>query len=319
MTGLPGTNLNAREIMKTILLLLKFTAGALLFVLLPGCIVEEKFTFNEVELTGPVAQTPINITVDPRPGSVQLVPRFSVNTEHVIKGSLVPSPGLATQPHPPVITFAAGQNAMWELPKTEYGLDIQIAASKHFGFLLGGMYASTGDHQFTNVRLGVALFGVRENLGYRLDAGAQFSSMNYRCRSTVTTDVDWIFGQSRYISNFDDRGSVQSPGPYFGLTLNSVYRESPVNGFIHVGLALQPLLNYHPAVADTLLGPGDNNPPTWSVKSTTTVLCFAGGVAVELGGGQRVLIGARGYQPFAIDSPTPAPIWQPFVQFAIGF
>lgn len=301
------------------LFFLKTVAPTLLFPLLAGCVVEEKFTFNEVQLSGPVAQTPVNITVDPKPGTVQLVPRFAVNTERVIKGSLVPTPGFITQPRPPVTVFSAGQNALWELPKTEYGLDLNITASKHVGFLLGGMYASTGDHQFTNVRFGVAFFGVRENLGYRLDAGAQFSSLNYRCRSTVTTDVDWLFGQSRYVSNFDDRGSIQSLGPYVGLTLNSVYRESPVNGFIHVGLANQPLLNYHPAVADMLLGPGDNHPPSWSLKSTTTVLCFGGGVAIELGSGQRVLIGARGYQPLEIDSPTPAPVWQPFLQFAVGF
>jgi hypothetical protein len=296
--------------MKHRIKLLQILAATLLIVVLPGCVVHEQFTFNEVDLTGPVSQTPINVTVDPKPGTVQLMPRFAVNTEQVVKGSLVPSPALS----------AHGQNAMWEIPRTEYGLDLQFTVTKHFGFLIGGTFASAGEDQFSDVRLGVALFSVKNNLGVRLDAGVQFNSVNYRSRSTVTTDVDyWVFGQGRYISNFDDRGSERSAGPYFALTLNTAYRESPVSGFVHAGVAWQPLLNYSPIDPDTLVGPGDHYAPTWNIKSTTAVLCFAGGVAIELGGGHRVLIGARGYQPLELDSLEPAPILQPFLQFVIGF
>ena len=102
-------------------------------------------------------------------------------------------------------------------------------------------------YQFTNFRGGLGFFNVDNNFAIRFDAGIQFNALRYRSRATVTSQVDQLFSTPKqYVSNFDDTGIEQSVGAAFGLTLNSAYPESFVNGFLHLGVAWQPLIDYHP-------------------------------------------------------------------------
>lgn len=287
-----------------------------LSLLAAGCVTHESYTLNEISLDGPIARTPINVTIDPVPGTVQIIPGFAVDNGPVVKGTLDPAPGTTTQQGQNAGASARSGNLTWNVPSSEYNLDLQYTATRHFGLSVGGVYASVGGYQFTNFRGGLSFFNVDENFGIRFDAGVQFNAVRYRSRTTVTDVVDVAFSNPRtYVSNFDDSGTEQSLGAAFGLTINSAYRESFVNGFLHVGVAWQPLIDYSPRTADTLSGPGDARAAIGSLTSTTAVLSFGGGIALELGKGNRALIGLRGAQLLDINAPAPGPVWQPFVQF----
>ncbi len=279
-----------------------------------GCVTHETFTLNEVSLNGPIARTPINVTIDPTPGTVQIIPGFAVDNGPVLKGTLDPAPG-TQQAQSTSVTSRSG-NLTWNVPSSEYSLDLLFTATNHFGMTVGGVYSSVGGYQFTNFRGGVSFFNVDNNFGIRFDAGVQFNAVRYRSRATVTDVVDVAFQTPRtYVSNFDDSGTEQTLGAAFGLTLNSAYRESFINGFLHVGVAWQPLIDYNPTNPDTVTGPGDARAAIGSLTSTTAVLSFGCGIALELGKGNRALIGVRGAQLLDVNSPAPGPVWQPFVEF----
>jgi|GEM_PF-2632041 len=282
-----------------------------------GCSTYETYKLNEVSLSGPIARTPINVTIDPVPGTIQVIPGFALDNGPVIKGSIDPSPGTQSVKTP---ASSSSENLTWNVPSSEYSLDLQFTVTQHFGLTAGGVYASVGGNQFTNFRGGVSFFNVENNLAIRLDAGVQFNGVHYRSRATVTDVVDVGFQSPRtYVTNFDDTGTEQSLGVALGLTLNSAYSESFVNAFLHVGVAWQPLIDYYPTNLDTVTGPGDSHSAVGSLKSTTAVLSFGGGLAIELGKGDRALIGVRGAQILDINAPAPGPVWQPFVEFVLSF
>jgi hypothetical protein len=283
-----------------------------------GCVTSETFTLNDVSLSGPIARTPINVTIDPVPGTVQVIPGFAVDNAPVIKGSIDPAPG-------PLAGNNAGTsspkgNLSWDVPASEYSLDLQFTATHHFGLTMGGLYATAGGYQFTNFRGGMSFFTVDNQFGFRLDAGVQFNAIRYRSRATVTDIVDRAFSSPhQYVSNFDDKGVEQSVGGALGLTINSAYTESVLNGFLHLGVAWQPLVDYNPTNPDTISGAGDGRAPVNNLKSTTAVLSFGGGISIELGKGNRALLGIRGAQILDINSPAPGPVWQPFVEVVFSF
>ena len=281
-----------------------------------GCVESETFKLNEVSLSGPIARTPINVTIDPVPGSVQIIPGIAVDNAPIIKGSLTPVGDTHASSGTGVRASSTSGNLEWNIPRSEYSLDLQWTATRHFGLTAGAVYASAGGYQFTNFRGGLSFFTVDNQFGIRLDAGAQFNAVRYRSRATVTEVVNVLFSGSRqYVSNFDDSGVEQSLGVGLGLTINSAFDESFVNGFLHVGLAYQPLVDYYPTNPDSALGAGDSRSVINNLKSTTAVLSFGGGVSVELGRGNRALLGIRGAQLLDVNNPAPLPVWQPFVEF----
>jgi len=302
--------------MKSSGLRLWYLVPAFISLAAAGCVTSESYTLNEVSLSGPVARTPIYVTINPVPGTVQIIPGFALDNAPAISGMIEPEPPPAALPGH---NSGTAGNLTWDVPGSEYSLDLQIIAVQHVGLTAGGTYAAAGGYQFTNFRVGIGLFTVENQFAIRLDAGAQFNALRYRSRVTVTATVEGPFvGHDQYVSNFDDTGVQQSIGAALGLTLNSAYTESIVNGFLHIGVAWQPLINYNPANPDTVLGAGDGQPATGNVKSTTAVLTFGGGIALELGNGHRVLLGVRGAQLLDV-TPAPGVVWQPFFELVFTF
>jgi hypothetical protein len=282
-----------------------------------GCVTSETYTLNEVSLSGPIARTPINVTIDPQPGTVQIIPGFAVDNAPVLKGSVDPVPG--RQAATTSSSSTSSGNLSWNVPASEYSLDLQFTATHHFGLTMGASYASVAGYQFTNFRGGLSFFNVDKQFGIRLDAGVMFNAVRYRSRVTVTDVVEPTFSSPRqFVSNFDDAGVEQAMGAAIGLTINSAYPESFVNGFLHLGVAWQPLIDYTPTTFDTVSGPGDARRAVGNLESTTAVLSFGGGLSIELGRGNRALLGIRGAQLLDINAPAPGPVWQPFVEFVFS-
>ena len=285
-----------------------------------GCVQSQQVTLNEVSLTGPVARTPVYVTIDPTPGTVQVMPTVALGNSPLVKGSIDPSS--PDQVSPTIAnpgTASPKGNLSWNIPGNEYGLDLQYTLSRHVALTAGGTYASTGSYQFTNFRGGLGFFTSGNPVEARIDLDLQFNSLRYRSRSVVTTiESRFLASDVTYVSHYDDSGVMQPVGTSAALTLNSDFPESVVNGFLSVGVAEQPLLNYYTATLDSLSGNGDSRIDA-NVKSSTAVLSFAGGIALEIGSGNRALLGLRGAQLLDVSAPVPRPIWQPFVQFVFSF
>ena len=285
-----------------------------------GCVESQKVTLNEVSLSGPVAKTPVYVTIDPTPGTFQVMPAVAIGNSPHVKGSIDPSGSDLVSPTIANPGPASPQgNLSWEIPGNEYDLDIQYIASRHVALTAGGTYATTGSYQFTDFRGGIGFFTSGNPVEARLDLNLQFNSLRYRSRSIVTTIESQFLGSDKtYVSHFDDSGVMQPIGTSASLTLNSDFPQSVVNGFLSLGVADQPLLNYYTTTLDSLSGNGDRRVDI-NVKTSTAVFSFAGGVALEVGGGNRALLGIRGFQLLDVNAPVPRPIWQPFIQFVFSF
>ncbi len=278
--------------------------------LLPGCVVTERVYLNQVEVEGPAALPPVIPPMEPsEAGAIALIPHFGVNTERKFSGRVEP---VGTTPQ-----SEGENNLVWRTPAAEGGLDVQVSVSPSVALLVGGTVGGVDGRVYGNFRGGLGVFTVKENAAFRVDAGLQLTSIRSRVRATVETDVNSIFGDARYRSNFDDIGDETSLSPYIGFTLNTTSKTAPLNFVLNLGVSGQPLFNMRPTHPDLILGPGDLVSAADRIRETATIYSVTPALSVGLGGGSQVLVGSRVIGYFGIDEASPDISLRPFVQFVM--
>jgi hypothetical protein len=210
-------------------------------------------------------------------------------------------------------------NLIWRIPRSEAGMDLQVAVSPSFVVLIGGEIGGVDGSTRGNFRAGFGLATVKDKMALRLDGGVQLVSVRSRVRTTVVTQVNSIFGSGEYRSNFDDIRDESSFSPYVALTFNTVSETSPVNVLLNFGVAGQPLFDLYPSQPDLLLGAGDATSSIDKIRETVPVYSLTPAVCVQLGGGNQLLVGGRMIGNFSVDQSSPELFWQPFVQFLLHF
>lgn len=279
---------------------------------LSGCVATERVYVTQVEATGPIALPPVIPTMElSESGAIAIIPHFGVNTDQKIAGRVDPV-GATPQ-------WGGNNNLMWEIPRSEGGLDFQVSVAPSVALIAGGMLGGVDGNTYGNLRGGLGVFTVKGNAAVRLDAGVQLLSIRSRVRTTVETEINSIFGDARYRSNFDDTRDQTSLSPYFGLTFNSANRTSPVNVLVNLGVSGQPLFNFRPTQPDTILGRGDLNSSIERIHETIAIYSLTPALCVQLGDGNQLLAGARLIGNFGIDDASPSVIWRPFVQVVLHF
>jgi hypothetical protein len=280
--------------------------------LFSGCVATERVYLTQVEAAGPVALPPVIPTMGPsEAGAIAVIPYFSVNADQKITGRVDPA---GTTPQ-----WGGTNNLVWRIPRSEGGIDFQVSVSPSVAILFGGVVGGVDGSTFGNFRGGLGVFAVKENVAVRLDGGVQFVSIRSRIRTTVETEVNSIFGNARYRSNFDDTREQSSLSPYAALTLNSIPETSPVSVLVNVGVSGQPLFDLYPSQPDTVLGAGDRTSSMERIRKTVTVFSVTPAVGVQLGGGHQLLVGARMVGTFSIDQSSPELFWRPFIQLVMQF
>ncbi len=198
-------------------------------------------------------------------------------------------------------------------------MDVQVSLSQSVALLVGGAVGGVDGRAYGTFRGGLGLFTVKEKAAFRVDAGVQLISIRSRVRSTVETDVNSIFGDARYRSNFDDTRDATSLSPYLGFTLNTASSASLLNFVLNLGVSGQPLFDLHPSHPDVILGPGDLVTAGDRISGTATIYSVTPALSMGLGDGSQVLVGARARGNFGIDGASPDVILRPFVQFMMRF
>jgi hypothetical protein len=280
--------------------------------LFSGCVTSQQVYVTQIEAAGAVALPPVVPTMGlSTTGAIAVIPHFAVNSDQKITGRVDPV-GVTPQ-------WGGTSNLIWRIPRSEGGMDLQVSVSPSVAILLGGAIGGVDGSTRGNFRAGVGLWTVKDNMAIRLDGGVQLVSVRSRVRTTVVTQVNSIFGNAEYRSNFDDIRDESSFSPYVALTLNTASETSPVNVLLNFGVAGQPLFDLYPSQPDLILGPGDATSSIGKIRETVPVYSLTPAVCVQLGGGHQLLLGGRMIGNFSIDQSSPDLFWQPFVQFVLHF
>jgi hypothetical protein len=295
------------------------TAGLIGLVLCPltlglfsGCVTSQQVYLTQVEASGAVALPPVVPTMGlSTTGAITVIPHFSVNSDQKITGRVNPV-GATPQ-------WGGTSNLTWRIPKSEGGMDLQVAVSPSVSILVGGEIGGVDGSTRGNFRAGLGLSTVKDNVALRLDGGVQLVSVRSRVRTTVVTQVNSIFGSAEYRSNFDDIRDESSFSPYIALTLNTASETSPVNVLLSFGVAGQPLFDLYPSQPDLVLGAGDARSSIEKIGETIPTYSLTPAICVQLGGGHQLLVGGRMIGNFSVDNSSPGLFWQPFVQFMLHF
>jgi len=287
--------------------------GVLTFIaLFSGCVATERVYLTQVEAAGPVALPPVMpVMEETRSGDIALAPHFGVNAERKITGRVNP---IGTTPQ-----WGGKDNLIWEIPRTEGGLDVQVALSPSVAFLAGGVVGGVNGSSYGNLRAGLGVYALQENVALRVDGGVQFVSIRSRVRTTVDLTINSIFGDSHYRSNYDDTREEHSLAPYASLTINSHSTTSPINVLLNFGVSGQPLFDFSPSQPDTVLGEGDHAPSADRIRESLALYSLTPALIVRLGERQHLLVGARVVGNFSVDNSSPDLYWRPFVQAVFTF
>jgi hypothetical protein len=276
-----------------------------LLFLLSGCVVTQTVYLNQIDVEGPIASVPITPRIDPDPPTVQLTPRIAFSTSSEMTGTYT---GSSTNVSP-----RGDGDLTWKFPAAEFGLDMLIMGSEHFGANLGGSLSTVSGHSQGMFRLGFLYSSVNEGTGISLEAGLQWTSLRVRARTMVITEVVSVFGDGQYVDYFDDTQNSTGLGGYLGLTVNTIRTESTINLFVNGGVVWQQLLGYSAHTRDFILGPGDYHSTAPYLHESLVFLDLTPGITFELGSGNRILIGGRLVFPLDIDTSTKV-LLQPVIQ-----
>lgn len=281
-------------------------AGLTIMVLCCGCVTSEIITVTEMTLAGPVPMPPVRVTTDSIAPGFVFSPRVARFPVEQLTGTL----GGGTRSYDP----ATSRRLVWEVPAMSYGVDMDINLTDNFAISAGLTVAQGDQDAYFSGRFGFGVFGVKDGLGVRLDAGVIFSGLDYAARTTVRTTVEYWWGDPEtYVSHFADRGSTSNPGVYVQMTLNSVIRDFPVNFFLSGGATWRNLAGFTPVRFDTSVAVNDMYPTDGDASEPAVFFNITPGLSVNLWGPSRLLLGARMLLT-DIDNQSPWPVWMPFIQ-----
>jgi hypothetical protein len=276
--------------------------------LLSGCgTVIQQVDVQNAKVSGPMNHPPVYVTMDSARGLVRFSPRFSLNRNRRLTGSIE-----AESSSDP----AKIGSLQWRLPGFTIGLGTDLGLGRSGCLSLGGDYGNAEGHDAWNVYAGLGIRDASSDLGFRLEAGVFLRSLRHDARTIVITTYDFAFlGSSTSRIAYHDCGDDRAFDFYTQMTLNTKDRKSPVNLFVCTGLTRQTLFKYRPSTTAV----------TWAVfpvsgtENGTDVTCrvvlfsLTPGLVFDLGGHYKALAGWRMTWPWG-GHLDPKPVVSPFMQ-----
>jgi hypothetical protein len=281
-------------------------------VVLSGC-VRQAFYLQQVDMSGSPAPPPVHMTTHQQEGEIRLSPRFAYSTASHLSGQFINS---QTNASSPLITSARIGNVNWNIPRVTVGTDVEYFLSDHFGFSGGLSFAGTGGSSFWEGHLGVGLCTAGQNLAARFDAGVQWRSFRYDVQALLVTESgSWSGGQQ--VTTLKDVWRESQAGFYGGVTLNTCYETSPVNGFLNFGLtqhSFGDLRKMSRGVNGEILSAGFTNRP----ETGLWMLSLSPGLSFSFSQRERVLFGVRFMTGSELDNANPEFLAIPFLQIDLS-
>jgi hypothetical protein len=293
----------------------------LLHFLLYSCTTVQTLYLQDVEVTGPINQSPVHITDSTETPSVTLSMRFSYNPEKESKAKTDGTPMVNSQGFYQVdttyngdgtITYTKtrgvnrypypGQNLTWNFATVTVGLDFDFKLSRNFALFAGVNYAGGNNKTLWGGTGGIGVFGVKNGIAFRLDAGLQFQSMAYDAFTIAEVkETDFFGSTNEYVLFYHDIDKSTHFDPFANFTINSAKKDWIINIFLNAGYSIQSLLDFEPKTYDYLWYPlppfifGETITSDFRGETTAGFVHFTPGVYFNLSEQSRIVIGARFY------------------------
>ena len=307
-----------------------FLFALVLCALLNDCTTVKTLYLQDVEVTGPINQSPIHITDSTDTPSVTLSMRFSYNPEKEIKARtegtpLVNSQGFyqvdTTYNSSGTITYTKtpgvnrfpypGQNLTWNFATIVAALDFDFKLTRNFALFGGLNYAGGNNKTLWGGTGGIGVFGVNKGIAFRLDAGLYIQSITYDAFTIAEIKETGFFGgTNEYVLFYHDNDKSTHFDPFANFTINTAKKEWPVNIFVNAGYSVQTLLDFEPRTIDQVWFPFPPFAYTETItndyrgETTAGYIHFTPGVYFNLSEQSRIVIGARFFYETQLEDAT---------------
>lgn len=317
-------------------------AAVIIFsLLLCGCYtVEQTIYLQDVNVSGPLNQPPLEVTTQNK-SAITITPRFSFNNRQYLSGNvenhttvnengvyqidtIINSDGtrnyqISDANNQPF----KGDNLRWDITQLHAGLDMDFRLSSGFALTAGISYSGNDSRDYFGGTVGFGLFKLRENGAIRFDAGIIWQNMYYEAATVVVSEVRdiWSGYTSTDISFFRDREKSRSVNPYFSLTYNSAYPESPVNFLLSLGFFTQTVVSIEPQSYDPSYYFWGNSVTVNDKRgeSMASFITFTPGLILNMGKDAEVVAAAKILHENLIGDSKQSTFISPIIQINFHF
>jgi hypothetical protein len=278
--------------------------------------VVETITLRQAEVTGPIMPAPVHLTDSLETSSFTISPRFSYNMNNQLTGEIANSSRYIFVDS---LFIPAEHSLVWNIPRINAGVDVDLPFSRNFSFTFGLNYSSAVNHSSMGGNIGMSVFAYKEGTAIRLDGGVQIHSMQYNAFTivSVTTTTTYPWGDpevERYIGYFHDINTSTHFDPYFNFTFNTALKNWPINFFINAGYVVQTLLSFSPRDSDDRYGYITHTTTDLRGETTAGFINFTPGIFINIGESSRILFGTRFYFEQNINRANPKRFIMPMMQ-----
>jgi hypothetical protein len=299
-----------------------------------------KIYLQDVEVTGPINQSPIHLTDSSDTPSVTLSAKFSYNPEKEFKAKTDGTPKVNSQgiyqvdttfyndgtikytKTPGVNRFPyIGENLTWKLASFTAGLDFDFKLSRSFALFTGVNYAGVNNKSLWGGTFGLGVFGVKNGIAFRLDAGLHIQSITYDAYTIAEiSETDFWGSTEEYVLFYHDIDESTHFNPFVNFTFNTAKKDWFINIFINAGYSAQSLLDFEPKTIDYDWFPLPpfifNTTTTYDYRGETTTgfIHFTPGVYFSIAEQSRIIFGARFFYETQLEAATKNLFIMPIVQ-----
>lgn len=223
-----------------------------------------KIYLQEVEVSGPINQSPVHITDNSESG-ITISPRIVINSNKSHHGkindhTLVNAQGIfqvdtifnndgtfSFEEIPGVNKYPfKGKNFAWYTPDVTASLDFDLKISKSFAFFIGGNYVVVKQKSLWGGLFGIGLMGAGTNAAFRFDVGLNVQEIPYNAYTIVSVTRTSSSGSTNYITDYHDISKNTQYNPFAAITINSFNEDWLINIFLNAGYRTQSLVNFSP-------------------------------------------------------------------------
>ncbi|MCW8804431.1 MAG: hypothetical protein OQK57_08545 [Ignavibacteriaceae bacterium] len=279
---------------------------------------------QELEVTGPINQSPIHLTDSSDTPSITFSPKFSYSTQTLVTGKIsghspVNENGIFQvdtifnidgsvnhyEKTPGVNNYDYKENnLMWNIPAVAMGLDVDIKITRSFALFGGINYSSNNNQSLWGGNFGLGLFGVSaKGLAFRLDVGAKIQSIYFDAHTVEDVRITGSSGSQEYVIFYHDANENSHLNPFINFTINSCNNDWVFNFFLNFGYSTQTLADFEPQhpddnYYDDYFYPYDSyREIVYDLRGESTFgfLQFTPGITFDLAENSRLLLGAGFY------------------------
>jgi hypothetical protein len=218
---------------------------------------------------------------------------YQVDTTYNSDGTITytKTPGVNKYPYP-------GQNFTWNFATVTAALDFDFKLSRNFALFAGVNYAGGNNKSLWGGTGGLGVFGFKNGLAFRLDAGVHIQSIAYNAYTIAEVKETDFWGSTyEYVLFYHDIDNSTHFDPFVNFTFNTAKTDWVLNIFINGGYSVQSLLDFEPSSIDYdwffLLPANTTYTTDFRGETTAGFLHFTPGIYFNFAEQGRILIGAR--------------------------